>query len=140
MCSPRIYWASVGRYTKCDYYQERMSSRWRDDAKPFSRAASFQGTPVHKDSAMTAPTARSANRSCAIASSLPCARDRFSKHLDSRNSMLPKAAGYCASTRVNGRFLDWQTAGLGHLETFGTDAKIPRKQSPAGGREPPTER
>src|SRR5881397_3512178 len=67
MCSPRIYWASVGRYTKCDYYQERMSSRWRDDAKPFSRVALFQGTPVHKGSAVTAPTARSANRHCTIA-------------------------------------------------------------------------
>src|SRR5438105_15212413 len=85
MCSPRIHWASVGRYTKFDYYQERMSSPWRHDAKLFSSVASFQGTPVHKGSAMTAPTARSANRSCRIADSFPFPLDRFAKHLGCQN-------------------------------------------------------
>src|SRR5439155_23701615 len=69
MCLLRIYRASVGRYTRCGYCQERTSSHWRDDAKPFSRVASFQGTPVHKGSAVTAPTAQSANRVYAIADS-----------------------------------------------------------------------
>src|ERR1700694_3788016 len=69
MCLLRIYRASVGRYTRCGYCQERTSSNWRDAAKPFSRVASFQGTPVHKDSAVTAPTAQSANRIYAIADS-----------------------------------------------------------------------
>src|ERR1700694_4941453 len=69
MCLLRIYRASVGRYTTCGYCQERTSSHWRDDAKPFSRVASFQGTPVHKDSAVTAPTAQSANPIYAIADS-----------------------------------------------------------------------
>src|SRR5436853_3883834 len=69
MCLLRIYRASVGRYTRCGYWQERTSSSWRDDAKPFSRVASFQGIPVHKDSAVTAPTAQSANRIYAIADS-----------------------------------------------------------------------
>src|SRR6266849_1545759 len=69
MCLLRIYRASVGRYTRCGYCQERTSSHWRDDVKPFSRVASFQGTPVHKDSAVTAPTAQSANRIYAIADS-----------------------------------------------------------------------
>src|ERR1700686_4631140 len=66
MSSLRIYRESVGRYTRCGYCRERTSSHWRDDEKPFSRAASFQGTPVHKDSAVNAPTAQSANRIYAI--------------------------------------------------------------------------
>src|ERR1700687_5279547 len=69
MCLLRIYRPSVGRYTRCGYCRERTSSHWRDDAKPFSRAASLQGTPVHKDSAVNAPTAQSANRIDAIADS-----------------------------------------------------------------------
>src|SRR6266511_2163384 len=105
MCLLRIYRASVGRYTRCGYCQERTSSHWRDDANPFSRVASFQGTPVHKGSAVTAPTAQSANRVYPIADSFLASG--FSKHLGSRNgSMLPKTAGYRAATQVSARFLD----------------------------------
>src|SRR5512140_3094380 len=84
MCLLRIYRASVGRYTRCGYCQERTSSHWRDDAKPFSRVASFQGTPVQKDSAVTAPTAQSANRIYAIADSFLAPAIVF------QNTALPK--------------------------------------------------
>src|SRR6202521_472283 len=86
MCLLRIYQASVGRYTRCGYCRERTSSHWRDDAKLFSRAASFQGTPVHKDSAVNAPTAQSANRIYAIADSFLAPAIAF------QNSWAPKTA------------------------------------------------
>src|SRR5690242_12901211 len=116
----RIYRASVGRYTRCGYCQERKSSHWRDDAKPFSRVASFQGTPVHKGYAVTAPTAQSASRIYAIADSFPA------PVIALQNTWAPKTAacgqGPPASVqprRVSGRFLDRQTAGSGHDPTFG---------------------
>src|SRR2546428_2937 len=65
---------------------ERTSSHWRDDAKPFSRVASFQGTPVHKDSAVIAPTAQSANRIYAIADSFLAPAIAF------QNTWTPKTA------------------------------------------------
>src|SRR5260370_20689042 len=85
MCLLRIYRASVGRYTRCGYCRERTSSHWRDDAKPFSRAASFQGTPVHKDSAVNAPTAQSANPIYAIADSFLAPAIAFQKRLGSQD-------------------------------------------------------
>src|SRR5450755_41291 len=104
MCLLKIYRASVGRYTRCGYCQERTSSHWRDDAKPFSRVASFQGTPVHKDSAVTAPTAQSANRIDAIADSFLAPAIAF------QNTWAPKTAAcfqrppaIVQQTRVNGR-------------------------------------
>src|SRR5438105_1548982 len=90
MCLLRIYRASVGRYTRCGYCQERTSSHWRDDAKPFSRVASFQGTPVHKDSAVTAPTAQSANRIYAIADSFLAPAIAFQTPGLPNDSMRPK--------------------------------------------------
>src|ERR1700731_3864769 len=101
MCLLRIYRASVGRYTRCGYCQERTSSHWRDDAKPFSRVASFQGTPVHKDSAVTAPTAQSANRIYAIADSFVAPAIAF------QNTGVPKTAAWFerppATVRLRGR-------------------------------------
>src|ERR1700731_1842800 len=96
MCLLRIYRASVGRYTRCGYCQERTSSHWRDDAKPFSRVASFQGTPVHKDSAVTAPTAQSANRIYAITDSFLAPAIAFKTLRLQKRQVLPKAAGYSA--------------------------------------------
>src|SRR2546430_379215 len=94
MCLLRIDRASVGRYTRCGYCQERTSSHWRDDAKPFSRVASFHGTPVHKDSAATAPTAQSANRIYAIA-------DRFLEPATAfQSARAPKIAASGQGRRV----------------------------------------
>jgi len=99
----RIYWAaSVG--TQSATITKSGCHRGGETTRSHSQGPHVQGTPVHKDSAMTAPTARSANRSCAIASSLPCAVIAF-QNTGSKTAACFQRRRLPCSDAVNGRFL-----------------------------------